>query len=51
MEQFNKVWFVWLALVCIWNYGWPTVDPIADVLVAAGLSILVYQYTRRSKNV
>ena len=44
MKQFNTVWFIWLLLVSIWNFGWPVVPPIADVLVAAGLSILVYQY-------
>tara|TARA_R110000851_G_scaffold296961_4_gene452182 strand:+ start:2906 stop:3064 length:159 start_codon:yes stop_codon:yes gene_type:complete len=50
MEQFNKTWLVWLALVSIWNFGWPTVHPIADIIVAAGLSISVYHYTKRSKN-
>ncbi|MEE2954209.1 MAG: hypothetical protein VX347_03460 [Bacteroidota bacterium] len=43
MKLFNKTWFIWLLLVCIWNYGWPNVPPIADVLVAVGLSILAYQ--------
>ena len=42
-KQFNKVWFVWLFLVCLWNFGWPYVPPIADVLVAVGLSIFAYQ--------
>ena len=50
MKQFNIVWFVWLILVTIWNFGWPSVPPIADILVAVGLSILVYQYKNR-KNV
>tara|TARA_B100000609_G_C17197625_1_gene426183 strand:+ start:735 stop:884 length:150 start_codon:yes stop_codon:yes gene_type:complete len=39
---FDKNWFLWLALVCIWNYGWPNVPPAADVLVAAALSIVVF---------
>lgn len=48
--MFNTIWFIWLLLVIIWNFGWPTVPPIADVLVAVGLSILVYQYNKK-KNV
>lgn len=44
MKQFDKIWFLWLALVTIWNFGWPSVPPIADVLVAVVLSILVYQF-------
>lgn len=43
MKQFDKIWIVWFLLVCIWNFGWPSVPPIADVLVAVGLSILAYQ--------
>ena len=27
----------------IWNFGWLEVPPIADVVVAAGLSILAFQ--------
>ena len=34
MKQFDKVWIIWLVLVCIWNFGWPSVPPIADVVVA-----------------
>jgi len=49
MKQFDKVWFIWLLLVCIWNYGWPLVPPIADVLVAVILSILAYQYKNFKK--
>jgi len=47
MKQFNIVWFIWLILVSIWNFGWPSVPPILDVLVAVSLSILVYQYKNR----
>ena len=43
MKQFNGVWFVWLMLVILWNYIWEDVPPIADVVVAIILSILVYQ--------
>jgi len=44
---FDKTWFAWLTLVCIWNYGWPSVRPIADVLVAVALSIVVYFFKLR----
>jgi hypothetical protein len=49
VQQFDKVWLVWLLLVCIWNFGWPEVPPIADVVVAVGLSILAYKYNNYKK--
>jgi len=49
VQQFDKVWLVWLLLVCIWNFGWPEIPPIADVVVAVGLSILAYQYKNYKK--
>ena len=33
-------WFYWLALVILWNYGFPNATPLQDVLVAVILSIL-----------
>jgi len=39
IKNFNWLWFVWLALVCIWNFVWPSVPPIADVIVAIILSL------------
>jgi len=47
MKQFNKIWFVWLFLVCLWNYGWPEVKPICDVIVAVLLSILIYRLNKK----
>ena len=41
MIKFDKIWYAWLILVAIWNYGWPSVPPLADVVVAAGLSVMV----------
>ena len=35
-----KVFFVWLFLVVIWNFGYPNMPPIADVVAAVGLSFL-----------
>ena len=43
MKQFNSIWIVWLVAVCIWNFGWPEVPPIADVVVAVVFSIGAYQ--------
>jgi len=39
IKDFDFLWFIWLALVCIWNFVWPSVPPIADVLVAVVLSL------------
>ena len=47
MKQFDKTWLVWLLLVSVWNYGWPSVPPIADIVVAVALSIAAYQYKIR----
>ena len=41
IKDFDFLWFVWLALVCIWNFVWPEVPPIADVLIAVVLSLVV----------
>ncbi|MBC8265723.1 MAG: phosphatase PAP2 family protein [Flavobacteriales bacterium] len=39
IKELDWLWFVWLALVCVWNFVWPTVPPIADVIVAVLLSL------------
>lgn len=49
MKQFNLVWLIWLALVILWNYGFPNVDPIADVAAAVILSIGSYQLIKKMK--
>ena len=43
MKQFDKIWFLWLLGVCVWNFGWSEVPPIEDVLIAVFLSIILYQ--------
>tara|TARA_Y100000589_G_scaffold137830_2_gene131918 strand:- start:1931 stop:2080 length:150 start_codon:yes stop_codon:yes gene_type:complete len=40
MKSIDSIWIIWLVLVIIWNYGWPNVHPIADVVVAVILSLL-----------
>ena len=49
IKDFDFLWFVWLALVCIWNFVWPSVPPIADVLVAVVLSHAVITIKNRKK--
>ena len=49
MKQLDSSWIVWFILVCLWNFGWPKASPIADVVVAALLSILVFQYKNYKK--
>ena len=41
IKKIDFVWLGWISLVCIWNFGWPDVPPIADVLVAIILSLAV----------
>ena len=33
------IFIIWLIAVIIWNYGFPKVSPLADVIVAAMLSL------------
>ena len=33
-------WIIWLALIILWNYGFPQATPFQDVIVAVFLSIL-----------
>ena len=33
-------WLVWLVLVILWNYGFPSASPLQDVIVAVILSVL-----------
>ena len=40
-SMFEKInWFIWLALIILWNYGFPQATPMQDVIVAVILSIL-----------
>ena len=49
IKDFDFLWFGWLVLVCIWNFVWPEVPPIADVLVAVVLSLGVIVIKNRKK--
>tara|TARA_Y100001970_G_C13568036_1_gene524807 strand:+ start:58 stop:201 length:144 start_codon:yes stop_codon:yes gene_type:complete len=39
----NSTFFIWLALVCIWNFGYPQATPIQDVIIAVLLAVISYQ--------
>jgi membrane-associated phospholipid phosphatase len=49
IKDFDFLWLGWLVLVCIWNFVWPEVPPIADVLVAIILSLAVITIKNRNK--
>ena len=49
IKKLDWIWFVWLALVCIWNFIWPEVPPIADIIVAVVLSLGVITIKNRKK--
>ena len=49
LKDFYFLWFIWLALVCMWNFVWPEVPAIADVIVAVVLSLGVIATKNRKK--
>jgi len=42
----NQAFFIWLILVCIWNFGYPQATPIEDVMIAVILAGLSYRLNR-----
>ena len=49
IKDFDFLWFGWLVLVCIWNFVWPEVPAIADVIVAVVLSLGVITIKNKNK--
>ena len=49
IKKIDFVWLGWISLVCIWNFGWPDVPAIADVIVAIILSLTVVFIKKRNK--
>ena len=49
IKKIDLVWLGWISLVCIWNFRWPDVPPIADVLFAIILSLAVVFIKKRKK--
>jgi len=44
--MFNSTFFIWLALVFVWNFGYPQATPIQDVIIAVVLAIISYQLNK-----
>ena len=41
MKNLNLIiWFAWVVLVVLWNYGYPEASPFLDVLIAILLSLI-----------
>ena len=40
MRKNQKIFFTWLVLVVLWNFGVPGAAPTYDVLVAVVLSVI-----------
>jgi len=38
MSNKQKIFLLWLVLVCLWNFGVPAAPPLYDVIVAVILS-------------
>ena len=49
IKDFDFLWFGWLVLVCVWNFVWPEVPAIADVIVAVVLSLGIVVIKNRKK--
>ena len=49
IENLDLIWLVWVILVFLWNYIWPEVPPVADVMVAIILSLIVQYYIIQKK--
>ena len=47
IKNFDLVWIIWLILVCLWNFGWENAPPLADVIIAMLLSLVVVYYKKR----
>ena len=45
----DKIWLIWLFLVALWNFGWPSAPAIADVIVAVIFSLIVIAFKKRKK--
>ena len=45
-----KVFIIWLIGVILWNFGYPSASPIADVVAAVLLSFLSMYIKKYIKN-
>ena len=47
IKKTDRIWILWLALVCVWNFGWTKAPAIADIIVAISLSIFVLKFKQK----
>ena len=45
-----KVYIIWLIGVILWNFGYPSADPIEDVIAAVLLSLISIYLKKFIKN-
>ncbi len=45
-----KVYIIWLIGVILWNFGYPSADPIEDVIAAVLLSLISVYLKKFIKN-
>ena len=45
-----KVYLIWLIGVILWNFGYPSADPIEDVIAAVFLSLISVYLKKFIKN-
>ena len=45
-----KVYLIWLIGVILWNFGYPSADPIEDVIAAVLLSLISIYLKKFIKN-
>tara|TARA_B100000214_G_C23631766_1_gene474322 strand:- start:302 stop:442 length:141 start_codon:yes stop_codon:yes gene_type:complete len=45
-----KVYLIWLIGVILWNFGYPSADPIEDVIAAVLLSLISVYIKKFIKN-
>ena len=45
-----KVYIIWLIGVILWNFGYPSADPIEDVIAAMLLSLISVYLKKFIKN-
>ena len=41
LNDIDRVFALWVALVILWNYGYPSAEPIYDVLITISLFFVV----------
>jgi len=41
LSDIDRVFGIWILLVILWNYGYPSAEPLYDVIVSIGLFIIV----------